>query len=82
MPAPVADHVAATALFGGPKSAFADALSPGPLPTIGPPYVDKTIDLCLPNDPICSNGWDMGAHLAYVQTGMANQAAAFAASRL
>jgi len=82
MPPPVADHVAAAALFGGPKSAFADILSPGPLPTIGPLYAGKTIDLCVPNDPICSDGRDMGAHVAYVQTGMVNQAAAFAANRL
>jgi cutinase len=82
MPPEVADHVAAAALFGGPKSAFADRLSPGPLPTIGPIYAAKTIDLCVPNDPICSNGADMGAHVAYVQTGMTNQAAAFAVSRL
>jgi cutinase len=82
MPPQVADHVAAAAVFGGPKSAFADTLSPGPLPTIGPLYAAKTIDLCVPNDPICSNGVDMGAHVAYVQTGMTNQAAAFAASRL
>jgi cutinase len=82
MPPQVADHVAAAALFGGPKSAFADTLSPGPLPTIGPLYAAKTIDLCVPNDPICSNGVDMGAHVAYVQTGMVNQAAGFAVSRL
>jgi cutinase len=82
MPPQVADHVAAAALFGGPKSAFADTLSPGPLPTIGPLYAAKTIDLCVPNDPICSSGMDMGAHVAYIQTGMVNQAAGFAASRL
>jgi cutinase len=82
MPPQVADHVAAAALFGGPKSAFADTLSPGPLPTIDPAYAAKTIDLCVPNDPICSNGVDMGAHVAYVQTGMVNQAAGFAAGRL
>jgi cutinase len=82
MPPEVADHVAAAALFGGPRSAFADTLSPGPLPTIGPLYAAKTIDLCVPNDPICSDGRDMRAHGAYVQTGMVNQAASFAADRL
>jgi cutinase len=82
MPPQVADHVAAAALFGGPRSAFADTLSPGPLPTTGPLYAPKTIDLCVPNDPICSNGVDMRAHGAYVQAGMVNEAAAFAASRL
>jgi cutinase len=82
MPTEVANHVAAAALFGAPKSAFADSLSPGPLPTIGALYATKTIDLCVPNDPICSDGWDMRAHVAYIQTGMVNQAATFAASRL
>jgi cutinase len=82
MPAEVADHVAAAALFGGPKSAFADSLSPGPLPAIGPAYAGKTIDLCVPNDPICSDGSDMRAHVAYVETGMVDQAATFAASRV
>lgn len=82
MPPAVADHVAAAALFGGPKSAFADSLSPGPLPTIGPTYAGKTIDLCVPNDPICSDGSDMRAHVAYVETGMVHQAATFAASRV
>ena len=82
LPSEVADHVAAAALFGGPKSAFADSLSPGPLPTIGAPYAGKTIDLCVPNDPICSNGSDMRAHVAYVETGMVDQAATFAASRV
>jgi cutinase len=82
MPPQVADHVAAAALFGAPKSAFADTLSPGPLPAVGPLYATKTIDLCVPNDPICSDGWDMRAHVAYVETGMVNQAATFAASRV
>jgi cutinase len=81
-PAQIADHVAAAALFGAPRSAFADTLSPGPLPTIAPQYVDKTIDLCVPNDPICSDGGDMRAHTAYIETGMVNQAATFAANRI
>ncbi|HKP41357.1 cutinase family protein [Mycobacterium sp.] len=82
MPTEVSNHVAAAALFGAPKSAFADSLSPGPLPTIGALYATKTIDLCVPNDPICSDGWDMRAHVAYIETGMVSQAATFAASRL
>jgi cutinase len=82
MPPDVAEHVAAAALFGAPTSAFADTLSAGPLPAISPSYAAKTINLCVPNDPICSNGWDMRAHVAYVETGMVNQAATFAASRL
>ncbi|WP_101946671.1 cutinase family protein [Mycobacterium sp. 3519A] len=82
LPPQVADHVAAAALFGAPRSAFADQLSPGPLPGIGPLFAEKTIDLCVANDPICSDGWDWGAHSAYIQTGMVNQAATFAANRI
>ncbi len=83
MPAGVADHVAAAAIFGGPRSSFADSLSPGPISGIGPMYAAKTIDLCVPNDPICfEGGRDWGAHGAYVQSGMVDQAAVFAASRL
>jgi cutinase len=78
-----ADHVAAVALFGGPSSSFSDTLSPGPLPTIGPPYAAKTINQCVPNDPICfEGGRDMRAHGAYIQTGMVAQAATYAAGRL
>ncbi len=83
MPPDVADNVAAAAVFGGPRSTFADSLSAGPLPSIGPLYTGKTIELCVPNDPICfQGGRDMRAHGAYVQTGMVNEAAAFAASRI
>jgi cutinase len=83
MPPQVADHVVAAAVFGGPRSSFADSLSPGPLPSIGPLYAAKTIDLCVPNDPICfEGGWDMRAHGAYVESGMVNEAAAFVASRV
>lgn len=82
IPGATAEHVAASALFGGPSSAFADMLSPGPLPRISPLFAAKTIDLCVPDDPICSPGGDMRAHVAYVRTGMVDQAADFAASRL
>jgi cutinase len=80
MPPAVAGNVAAAALFGGPRSSFADSLSPGPLPGVGPLYAGKTIDLCVPNDPICAEGGrDWGAHGAYVSSGLVNEAAAFAA---
>jgi cutinase len=82
MPPQVADHVAAVALLGNPSSSFARTLSGGGAPAISPLYGGKTIDLCVPNDPICSEGADVFAHLLYVQSGMASQAATFAASRL
>jgi cutinase len=83
MPAPVADHVAAVALFGEPSSGFSSMLWGGqPLPTISPLYSGKTIGLCAPDDPICSSGGNIMAHVSYIQSGMTNQAATFAAGKL
>jgi cutinase len=82
LPPEVASHVAAVAVFGNPKSTFARPLGGGQLPTISPLYRPKTIDLCVPDDPICSEGNNEAAHHLYDQNGMTNQAAAFAASRL
>ena len=83
MPAPVADHVAAVALFGEPSSGFSTMLWGGqPLPVISPLYAGKTISLCTPDDPICSPGGNIMAHVTYIQSGMTNQAATFAANRL
>lgn len=80
--APQVDHVAAVAVFGNPQSAFSRRLGGGRLPEISPLYSSKTINLCVPDDPICSEGRNGNAHVAYVRTGMTNQAAAFAAGRL
>src|SRR5271166_1650455 len=83
MPAPVADRVAAVALFGEPSSGFSSMLWGGePLPTISPLYGGKTISLCAPDDPICSGGGNIIAHVSYIQSRMTNQAATFAADRL
>jgi len=82
LPPEAGQHIAAVAVFGNPQSAFARTLGGGRLPTISPLYGPKTIDMCVPNDPICSEGRDPNAHVLYVQSGMTNQAAAFAASRL
>jgi cutinase len=82
LPPQIASHVAAVAVFGNPESNFARTLGGGRLPTISPLYRPKTIDLCVPDDPICSEGRNPTAHVLYVQSGMTNQAAAFAADRL
>jgi cutinase len=82
LPPQIANHVAAVAVFGNPESNFARTLGGGRLPTISPLYRPKTIDLCVPDDPICSEGRNPTAHVLYVQSGMTNQAAAFAADRL
>jgi cutinase len=51
--------------------------------TVGHLYSGKTIDLCIPEDPICSPaGNDNGAHTLYAVNGMTGQAAAFAAGRV
>jgi cutinase len=50
--------------------------------TIGPPYAAKTIELCVPGDPICSDAANPVAHRQYVEAGMVDQAADFAAGRL
>lgn len=76
-------HVAAVALFGEPSSGFSSMLwGGGSLPTIGPLYSSKTINLCAPDDPICTGGGNIMAHVSYVQSGMTSQAATFAANRL
>lgn len=83
LPAPVADHVAAVALFGEPSSGFSSMLWGGqPLPTISPQLAGKTISLCAPDDPICSSGGNIMAHVSYIQSGMTNQAATFAANKI
>lgn len=84
MPASIASHVAAVALFGTPDEwvlGLADRSAP-PI-AIGQPYVAKTIQLCAPGDPICSaGGLNRAAHSSYKDNGMAIQAADFAARQL
>lgn len=81
MPARVGDHVAAVAVFGNPSSTYSKQLSDNQFPPIGPAYRPKTIDICLPDDMICSEGGNILAHLSYVPDAT-NQAATFVAGRL
>jgi cutinase len=81
IPPEAADHVAAVALFGNPKSMLATTLSGG-FPDISPLFASKTIDTCAPDDPACSGGFNPQAHGSYVESGMAAQAATLVASRL
>lgn len=80
----IAEHVAAVALFGKPSSGFLQMIYTGAPPiTVGPQYVDKTLDLCIPADPVCApGGGDNAAHGAYMVNGMVDQAAQFATDRL
>jgi cutinase len=82
LPPEAAEHIAAVALFGNPKSALARTYGGGYLPTLSPLYRPKTIDLCAPDDPICSEGTNEAAHHLYDQNGMTTQAATFVAQKL
>ncbi|HZQ34228.1 MAG TPA: cutinase family protein [Mycobacterium sp.] len=88
MPPDVADHVSAVAVFGNPLDRYVGTQ----LNSVSPDYGGKTIDLCAAGDPICTPSGDMStpthdemfsaAHLSYVTSGMASQAASFAASHV
>lgn len=76
LPTDAADHIAALALFGNPSARAGDLMS-----ALRPTLDGRTIDLCTQGDPICSNGTQWKAHMAYVP-GMTSQAASFAAAKL
>jgi cutinase len=88
LPADVADHVAAVAVFGNPADRYLGA----PISEVSPWYGAKAIDLCAPGDAICTPGGPLtvpthdemfsAAHLSYPNSGMPAQAAAFVASHL
>lgn len=85
LPPQVADHVAAVALFGKPSTVFTDRFHiDAPPVTIGPLYAAKTIDLCVPSDPICDDQAPLvpGPHRLYASNGMVTDAANFAARHL
>ena len=90
LPPEMSDRIAAVALFGNGTIPFF-----GPVSEISPLYGGKTIDLCTETDPICSGGlnpddpigdfvgnWSAHLQPAYIDSGLVDQAAAFAAARL
>ncbi|WP_307786921.1 cutinase family protein [Mycolicibacterium mengxianglii] len=81
MPPNVANHVAAVALLGTPSDRFMNMIRQPPV-DIGPLYEPKTIELCVPNDFVCSEGGDIGAHGRYISDGMVVQAADFVATKI
>ncbi len=84
MPESTAGHVAAVTLFGKPSSGFLQMVNQGAPPiAIGQEYSAKALDLCVDNDPVCSQGGgDPGAHGAYAVNGMTEQAAGFATQQV
>ena len=82
----IASHVAAVVLFGTPSDDFLGMLGQPPL-VIGPLYADKTTQLCIDGDPVCSPGGslvggDWAAHSGYQDGGKVDDGATFAAWRI
>lgn len=90
LPPSANDNIAAIALFGNGTIPFF-----GPVSEISPIWGGKTIDLCTETDPICSGNlnpddpigdivgnWFSHEQPAYIDSGLVDQAAAFAAARL
>lgn len=84
LPADVADHVAAVALFGKPSEAWTSRYE-APAIAVGPAYAAKTTELCAQGDTICDGtpgGNPSFAHALYPVNGMVGDAATFAVGRL
>lgn len=80
LPPGVDQHVAAVALFGNGTQRIL-----GPVPAFSPAFAGKTIEVCAPGDPICSGGkaqWTSHLQPSYIDSGLVDQAAAFAAGKL
>jgi cutinase len=78
----VADHVAAVVLYGTPNARAMNFLGEPPV-DIGPTYAAKTIKVCVPEDPVCSDGLNFSAHRTYAADGSyVGQGADFAAARI
>jgi cutinase len=77
MPAAVADHVAAVAVFGNPSARLGQ-----PLTRMSSLYGAKTADLCNTADPICSLGNNFNAHVQYPESGLVKTAARWVADHV
>ncbi|OBC09116.1 cutinase [Mycobacterium sp. 852013-50091_SCH5140682] len=72
LPPNAPDHIAAVAVFGNPSAKLGLPM------TASPVYGSRAIDLCNPNDPVCTDGNSVDAHRAY-DGGPTSQAASFVA---
>ncbi len=78
----VANHVSSVVLFGTPNVRAMNFLNQPPV-SIGPLYQGKTIKVCAPEDPVCSDGMNFAAHDAYADDGaMIDKGVAFALGHL
>ncbi len=76
LPPAAGDRIAAVAVFGNPSTKIGLPLTSSPV------FGTRSIDMCIPGDPICSDGNDVPAHRNYGPDGSAYQAAIFVANRL
>lgn len=82
IPADQAGNVAAVALLGMPSTDYLNAHG-SPAIAVGSRYLGMTINLCVPEDPVCApGGVDGMSHGSYVVNGMVLQAANYAAQQL
>jgi len=82
LPPSVANHVVAVVLFGLPSTVYLNSVGAPPIAP-GPLYLSKVINMCLPDDPVCSiGGRNDAAHRAYADNNMPAQAAWTVAGRL
>lgn len=77
IPPALAGNVAAVAVFGNPLRLFGQNI-----PQASQTFGAKAIDLCNTGDPVCGNGTDIAAHLAYASNGSTTKAAQFAADKV
>jgi cutinase len=79
LPPGLDQQVAAVAMFGNGTRRIL-----GPVPDFSPAFASKTIDQCASGDQICSSGTNWPSHLqpSYINSGLVDQAASFAAARL
>ncbi|KLO29810.1 cutinase [Mycolicibacter heraklionensis] len=79
----VADHVAAVVLFAMPNERAMNFLNE-PTIAIGPLYQAKTLQVCAPEDAVCSDGMNFAAHDSYAgdDVTMVQQGADFAVRQL
>jgi cutinase len=82
LPPDVGNHVAAVVLFANVTRRMGGG-------GVGPAFRDRVFEACNPEDPICRTGMpdfqnDWGSHLqdSYINGGLVNQAADFAAARV
>jgi cutinase len=77
IPAADAGKIAAVVVYGNPLRLFGQSIS-----TASPLYGSKADEFCNTGDPVCANGSNILAHLAYAANGDAQQGATFAAGQV